>query len=44
MHLTPVWYLFEHEGLFVSTVSSDRKVRNIVARPEASLLVDIRKL
>jgi PPOX class probable F420-dependent enzyme len=43
IHLTPVWYLFEQEGLFVSTASSDRKVRNIVARPEASLLVDVRK-
>jgi PPOX class probable F420-dependent enzyme len=44
IHLTPVWYLFEHEGFFVSTASSDRKVRNILARPEASLIIDIRKL
>ena len=44
MHLTPVWYLFENERLFVSTASSDRKVRNISARPQASLIVDIRKL
>lgn len=44
IHLTPVWYLFENECFFVSTASSDRKVRNILARPEASLIVDIRKL
>lgn len=44
IHLTPVWYLFENDCLFVSTASSDRKVRNILARPEASLIVDIRKL
>ncbi|MGQ0604017.1 MAG: pyridoxamine 5'-phosphate oxidase family protein [Anaerolineales bacterium] len=44
IHLTPVWYLFEHECFFVETASSDRKVRNIVARPEASLVVDSRKL
>jgi PPOX class probable F420-dependent enzyme len=43
MHLTPVWYLFEGERLFVETAASDRKVRNISARPEASLLVDGRR-
>ena len=43
MHLTPVWYLFEDERLFVETAASDRKVRNISARPEASLLVDGRR-
>jgi PPOX class probable F420-dependent enzyme len=43
MHLTPVWYLFEDDCLFVETSASDRKVRNILARPAASLLVDSRK-
>ena len=43
MHLTPVWYLFEDEGFFVETAASDRKVRNILARPAASLLVDSRR-
>jgi PPOX class probable F420-dependent enzyme len=43
MHLTPVWYLFEDECLFVETAASDRKVRNILARPQASLVVDSRK-
>jgi PPOX class probable F420-dependent enzyme len=43
MHLTAVWYLFEDERLFVETAAADRKVRNILARPQASLLVDSRK-
>jgi Pyridoxamine 5'-phosphate oxidase len=42
-HLTPVWYLFRNEQLFVGASSSSRKVRNAVARPVASLVVDIRK-
>jgi PPOX class probable F420-dependent enzyme len=42
MHLTPVWYLCEDDRLFVETAASDRKVRNILARPAASLLVDSR--
>ena len=43
MHLTLVWYLLEDERLFVETAASDRKVRNILARPTASLLVDSRR-
>ena len=43
MHLTPVWYLFADECLFVETAATDRKVRNILARPQASLLVDSRR-
>lgn len=44
IHLTPVWYLFENECFFVSTAASALKVRNILARPQASLIVDIQKL
>lgn len=43
IHLTPVWYLFEQERFFVAT-ASDRKYKNIVARPQASLVVDSRRL
>ena len=43
IHLTPVWYLFEDERLFLETAASDRKVRNILARPQASVVVDSRK-
>ncbi len=44
IHLTPVWYLFENDCFFVSTGSPSRKVRNILARPQASIVVDSRKL
>ena len=43
LHLTPVWYLFRDEQLFVASASASRKVRNAVARPTAALVVDIRK-
>jgi PPOX class probable F420-dependent enzyme len=42
IHLTPVWYLFEDDCFFVSTGSPSRKVKNILARPKASIIVDIR--
>jgi PPOX class probable F420-dependent enzyme len=43
MHLTAVWYLFEGGNLFVATSGKSRKARNIAARPQASLMVDVRK-
>jgi PPOX class probable F420-dependent enzyme len=43
IHLTAVWYLFEDGYLFVATSSKSRKARNLVARPKASLMVDVRK-
>ena len=43
IHLTAVWYLFESGCLFVATSSKTRKGRNVVARPKASLMVDVRK-
>ena len=43
LHLTPVWYLFRDERLFVGASSVSRKVRNVLARPSAALVVDIRK-
>ena len=42
IHLTAVWYLFEDGCLFVATSSKTRKARNIMARPKASLMVDVR--
>jgi PPOX class probable F420-dependent enzyme len=42
LHQTPVWYLFRDEQLFVGTSSFSRKYRNVVARPSASLVVDVR--
>jgi PPOX class probable F420-dependent enzyme len=43
VHLTAVWYLFESGSLFVATSSKTRKARNVLARPKASLMVDLRK-
>jgi hypothetical protein len=43
LHLTPVWYLFRAGQLFVGAPSSSRKVRNAVARPTATLLIDVRR-
>jgi PPOX class probable F420-dependent enzyme len=42
IHLTPVWYIFEDGRLYVGTNSASRKARNILARPAASLIVDVR--
>jgi PPOX class probable F420-dependent enzyme len=41
-HLTPVWYLFRDQQLFVASFSKSRKVKNVEARPTASLLIDLR--
>jgi nitroimidazol reductase NimA-like FMN-containing flavoprotein (pyridoxamine 5'-phosphate oxidase superfamily) len=43
IHLTAVWYLYEDGSLFVATSSKTRKVRNVTARPTASLMVDVRR-
>jgi PPOX class probable F420-dependent enzyme len=43
IHLTAVWYMFEDGHLLVATSSKTRKARNILARPKASLMVDVRK-
>ncbi len=43
IHLTPVWFVFRGDHVFVGASSASRKVRNIVARPTASLIVDVRK-
>jgi nitroimidazol reductase NimA-like FMN-containing flavoprotein (pyridoxamine 5'-phosphate oxidase superfamily) len=37
-----VWYVFKDEHLFVASASFSRKVKNLVARPHASLLVEVR--
>ena len=42
IHLTAVWYLFEEDALWVATSSKTRKARNVMARPKASLMIDVR--
>lgn len=44
IHLTPVWYLFENGKFYVESLSSDRKARNVVSRPDATLIVEVRRL
>ena len=43
IHLTAVWYLYEDGALFVATSTHTRKYRNLVERPQASLMVDTRR-
>ncbi len=42
IHLTAVWYLYADGYLYVATSSRSRKARNVMARPNASLMVDLR--
>jgi PPOX class probable F420-dependent enzyme len=43
IHVTPVWYLFENGKFYVESPSSSRKARNAAARPNATIMVDIRR-
>jgi len=43
IHTTPVWYVFENGNLYVGSPSVSRKARNAAARPNATMLVEIRK-
>jgi PPOX class probable F420-dependent enzyme len=43
IHTTPIWYLFENGNFYVGSGSGTRKARNVVARPNATILVDIRQ-
>lgn len=43
IHTTPVWYAFESGSFYVGSPSFTRKARNASARPQATLLVEIRK-
>lgn len=43
IHLTAVWFAYENGRLYVATQSQSRKARNLSARPNASLMVDVRE-
>lgn len=43
IHTTPVWYLFENGRFYVGSSSSTRKARNAAARPNATIMIDIRQ-
>ena len=42
-HLTAVWFLYESGRIYVATHSQTRKARNLRARPQASLMIDVRE-
>jgi nitroimidazol reductase NimA-like FMN-containing flavoprotein (pyridoxamine 5'-phosphate oxidase superfamily) len=43
IHTTPVWYLFGNGRFYIGSPSTSRKARNLVARPNATIMVDIRQ-
>jgi PPOX class probable F420-dependent enzyme len=43
IHTTPVWYLFDNGKFYVGSPSSSRKAKNVAARPNATILVDVRQ-
>jgi len=40
--LTPVWYLFDNGNFYVGSLSTSKKVRNLMARNGATIMIDIR--
>lgn len=42
-HLTPIWFRFDGGRLYLPTGSTSRKVRNLRARPDATVLIDQRQ-
>jgi PPOX class probable F420-dependent enzyme len=42
--LTAVWYRYDGTHVYVAVSAGSRKVRNIRARPEVSIMIDSRKL
>ena len=43
IHLVAVWFISENGNLFVPTSSKSRKARNVLVRPQASIMVDARR-
>jgi general stress protein 26 len=43
IHLTAVWFLCEENSFYIATSSKTKKARNILTKPKASLMVDLRK-
>ena len=42
IHMVAVWYLFDGRHFYIATSSRSAKARNLRARPQASLMVDVR--
>jgi len=43
IHLAAVWFLWDGSSFLVSTYSTSRKARNVLAHPQASIMIDVRK-
>ena len=42
IHVVAVWYWFDGAHAFVATSSRSRKLKNVLAKPQASLMIDTR--
>jgi general stress protein 26 len=42
LHVVAVWYWFDGDHAFVATSSRSRKVKNVLAKQKASLMIDTR--
>ena len=43
VHMTAVWFLYENDCYYVATSSTARKARNAAARPQVSIMLDVRR-
>ena len=43
IHLTPVWYIYIDNKLYVPSSSTSRKYINIIKKPMVSILIDVRQ-
>jgi len=43
IHLTPVWYIYINKKVYVPSSSTSRKYKNIIRKPLASILIDVRQ-
>ncbi len=42
MHLTPIWFLFDHDSFYFESSSKSRKVKNVARSASVSVVVDAR--
>jgi nitroimidazol reductase NimA-like FMN-containing flavoprotein (pyridoxamine 5'-phosphate oxidase superfamily) len=42
IHITAVWYLFEDDIFYIGVSSHSRKWKNIIVRPQVSIMIDSR--
>jgi PPOX class probable F420-dependent enzyme len=42
IHLTPIWFLFEHDRFYFASSSGSRKAKNVERTASASVVVDAR--